>query len=167
MGHPSGPRLSIFQETDDRFSGICNKVKPKSRFLESLRKDIVTDAERLLVIVCARGADSDDVEKAGVASKWDFLIGEDESGDPQLCSQYSLLGAIPELKSKAATLLTASCMTTREAIPERTLFCTSFAATRSFLNCSSFYITGNRMLYLYSLCISDQKQPALRAPTYL
>lgn len=109
--HPSGPRLTIFQEADERFSEICNQAKLKSRFLESLRKvaDRVTDAERLLVVVCAHGADSDDVQKAGNASKGDFLIREDENGDPQLCSQSSLLGAIPELKSKAVTLLTTSC----------------------------------------------------------
>lgn len=111
MGHPSGPRLTIFQETDERFSEICNQAKLKSRFLEALRKvaDRVTDAERLLVVVCAHGADSDDVQKAGNASKGDFLIGEDENGDPQLCSQSSLLESIPELKRKAVTLLTTSC----------------------------------------------------------
>lgn len=111
MGHPSGPRLTVFQETNERFSELCDQVKLQSRFLESLRKvaDRVTDAERLLVVVCAHGADSDDVQKAGNASKGDFLIGEDESGDPQLCSQSSLLRAIPSLKSKAVTLLTTSC----------------------------------------------------------
>lgn len=110
-GHPSGPRLAVFQENDERFSEICNQAELKSRFLESLTKivDRVTDAERLLIIVCAHGADSDDVQKVGNASKGDFLIGEDENGDPQLCSQSSLLKAIPDLKSKAVTLLTTSC----------------------------------------------------------
>lgn len=110
-GHPSEPRLVVFQENYERFSEICNQAELKSRFLESLTKivDRVTNAERLLIIVCAHGADSDDVQKVGNASKGDFLIGEDENGDPQLCSQSSLLKAIPDLKSKAVTLLTTSC----------------------------------------------------------
>lgn len=111
MGHPSGPRLTVFQETDKRFSEICNQDKLKSLFLESLTTiaDRVTDAERLLVVVCAHGADSDDVQKVGNVSKGDFLIGEDENGEPQLCSQTSFLKAIPDLKSKVVTLLTTSC----------------------------------------------------------
>ncbi len=111
MGHPSGQRITISKETDERFSDICDQAKLRSRFLGSLKNvaDRVTNAERLLVIVCAHGADSDDVQKAGDASKGDFLIGEDENGYPLLCSKSSLLGAIPELESKAVTLLTTSC----------------------------------------------------------
>lgn len=37
-GHPSGPRQVVFQETDERFSEICNQAELKSRFLESLTK---------------------------------------------------------------------------------------------------------------------------------
>ena len=88
IGHPSGPRLTVFQETGECFSEICNQAKLKSPFLESLRKvvDRVIKLERLLVVACAYGADSDDVQKARKCVERGFLIEEDENGDPHLCS---------------------------------------------------------------------------------
>lgn len=38
LGHPREPRLTIFQETDERNSEIYNKAKLHSRFLEFLGK---------------------------------------------------------------------------------------------------------------------------------
>lgn len=80
------------------------------RFLESVKKFAgrVTEAERLLVVVCAQEADSDDVQKAGYGLKGDFLIGYDENGEPPFCSQPSHLKATADLKGEAVTLLTAS-----------------------------------------------------------
>lgn len=76
MGHPSGPGLTVFQETDDCFSEIYNQAKLKSPLLGSLRKvlDRVIKPERLLVVAFAYGADSDDVQKAGNASKGDSSL---------------------------------------------------------------------------------------------
>lgn len=41
MGHPSGPRITISKETDERFSDICDQAKLRSRFLESLKKLLI------------------------------------------------------------------------------------------------------------------------------
>lgn len=68
----------------------------------------MAEAERLFIVVCASGADFHDVQKAGNESTGDFLIGHDENGEPQLCSQSSLFKATADLKSKAVTLLTTS-----------------------------------------------------------
>lgn len=61
--------------TDERFSEMCNQSKLKSGFLECIKKVAgrVTEAERLLIVVCAQGADSDDVQKAGYGLKGDLL----------------------------------------------------------------------------------------------
>lgn len=96
--------------TDERISEMCNQSKLKSGFLEYIEKVAarVTEAERLLIVVCAQGADSDDVQKAGYGLKGDFLIGYDENGEPQLCSQPSLPKATADPKGEAVTLLTTS-----------------------------------------------------------
>ncbi|MCJ1360162.1 MAG: hypothetical protein MMC33_010165 [Icmadophila ericetorum] len=126
LGYPKGPRLKVFDHSQERFSTVVDEVDLEKEFLGKNEEAVSRTAlhERVLIIFCGQGLDEDGIWDYKAGEKRGLLMDSDENGLARLCTKPKFMSSI----TKPHTFIAASRSL------ESFAFLASFWASRTTVN---------------------------------